>query len=117
MDTGFNCFIKGNGHRRGNRPRLAALRVERKALEAALATMRPLMNVVPPIIDVTGRLAVLIGTDVFPQSRGDIVGSGGALPPFPTPAKCALSPPILRMTPARALLMQGGSSTWYPGGP
>jgi hypothetical protein len=33
----------------------------------------------PPVIDVTGRLAVLMGADLFPQSRGDISGSGGPL--------------------------------------
>jgi len=34
----------------------------------------------PPVIDVTGRIAVLMGTDLFPQSRGDIGGSGGGIP-------------------------------------
>jgi hypothetical protein len=37
----------------------------------------------PPIIDITGRLAVLTGTDLFPTSRGEIIGSGGPLPSFP----------------------------------
>jgi len=34
----------------------------------------------PPVIDVTGRIAVLMGTDLFPQSRGYIGGSGGGIP-------------------------------------
>jgi hypothetical protein len=32
-----------------------------------------------PIIDITGRLTVLTGTDLFPTSRGEIIGSGGPL--------------------------------------
>jgi hypothetical protein len=36
----------------------------------------------PPVIDATGRLAVLMGADLFPQSRGDISGSGGAIHPM-----------------------------------
>jgi hypothetical protein len=31
------------------------------------------------MIDVTGRLSVLTGADLFPTSRGDSIGSGGAL--------------------------------------
>lgn len=38
----------------------------------------------PPKISVTGRMAALVGGELFPHCRGDIGGSGGALPPFPT---------------------------------
>ena len=34
----------------------------------------------PPKISVAGRMAVLVGADLFPHSRGDIAGSGGAIP-------------------------------------
>jgi hypothetical protein len=34
----------------------------------------------PPKISVTGRMAVLVGGDLFPHSRGDIDGSGGGIP-------------------------------------
>jgi hypothetical protein len=33
-----------------------------------------------PVIYVTGRLAARTGGDLFPQSRGDIIGSGGGIP-------------------------------------
>ena len=55
-------------------------------------------------IEITGRLNVLLGENAFPNNAfpnriGRVVGSGGALPPFPTPAKCALLSAILRMIP------------------
>jgi hypothetical protein len=45
----------------------------------------------PPMVAVTGHLSVLIGGDLPPIFRGVIDSSGGGLPPFPTPAKAALS--------------------------
>src|SRR5258707_8623 len=33
----------------------------------------------PTIVDITGRMAVLTGANLFPTSRGDSIGSGGAL--------------------------------------
>jgi hypothetical protein len=38
-----------------------------------------------PTIAVTGRLAVLVGGDLFPTLRGDIGGSEGAIPPMSPP--------------------------------
>jgi hypothetical protein len=34
----------------------------------------------PPKISVTGRMAVLVGGDLFPHSHSDIGGSGGGIP-------------------------------------
>jgi site-specific DNA recombinase len=136
FDRAFDSYIKGIATEEETRPRLAALREERKALEEELTSMQPPTNVVtlhpgavkryleivddlatsllqrtvsvdegiasalreliscvtitpaekgPPIIDITGRLAVLTGTDLFPTSRGEIIGSGGPLPPLPRP--------------------------------
>jgi DNA invertase Pin-like site-specific DNA recombinase len=133
FDRAFDSYIKGIATEEETRPRLAALREERKALEEELTAMQPPTNVVtlhpgavkryleivddlatslprrtvsgdegiaaalreliscvtitpaekgPPIIDITGRLAVLTGTDLFPSSRGEIIGSGGAIPPM-----------------------------------
>ncbi len=130
FDRVFNSYIKGMATEEETSPRLAALREERKALEAELSAIQPPTNIVtlhpgavtrylevvddlatslprrtvasdegiavalrelvscvtvtptekgPPVIDVTGRLAVLMGADLFPQSRGDISGSGGPL--------------------------------------
>jgi len=126
----FNSYIKGMATEEETSPRLAALREERKALEAELSAIQPPTNIVtlhpgavtrylevvddlatslprrtvasdegiavalrelvscvtvtptekgPPVSDVTGRLAVLMGADLFPQSRGDIIGSGGGI--------------------------------------
>jgi hypothetical protein len=55
-------------------------------------TVTPAADGEPPRISVTGRLAVLVGGDLFPHSRGDIGGSGGALPsisPRPIPLEMA----------------------------
>jgi hypothetical protein len=42
-------------------------------------TITPTSDKGPPKISVTGRLAVLVGGDLFPHSRGDIGGSGGGI--------------------------------------
>ena len=42
-------------------------------------TVTPTADRESPRISVTGRLSVLVGGDLFPHSRGDIGGSGGAL--------------------------------------
>jgi site-specific DNA recombinase len=42
-------------------------------------TVTPAADGEPPRISVTGRLAVLVGGDLFPHSRGDIGGSGGGI--------------------------------------
>jgi hypothetical protein len=42
-------------------------------------TVTPTADGEPPRISVTGRLAVLVGGDLFPHSRGDIGGSGGGI--------------------------------------
>jgi hypothetical protein len=54
-------------------------------LAAALRELISCVTVTPaqkgrPIIDVTGRLSVLTGADLFPTSRGDSIGSGGGIP-------------------------------------
>ena len=79
-------------------PTLAALREERKALEAELAAMQPLTNVItlhPGAVkhylemvndlatSLSRRTIASIGGDLFPTLRGDIGGSGGPLRPFP----------------------------------
>jgi len=42
-------------------------------------TVTPVDNGAPKI-SVTGRMAVLVGGDLFRHFRGDISGSGGAIP-------------------------------------
>jgi hypothetical protein len=46
----------------------------------ASVTITPTTGREKPSITIAGRLAALVGGDLFPQSRGEIGGSGGALP-------------------------------------
>ena len=43
-------------------------------------TIAPTTDREKPTITIAGRLAVLVGADLFPHARGDIGGSGGTLP-------------------------------------